>query len=123
MRLFLAVDRRQRGESVPLVAEEIGKMLDMQIAEHLRKNLRDDQAILKRVTRPRRRLRPVGDNPPLAVRRTGQINRVLMQPGAAGRFDAATGPKITVLTIDQRGRQQAIGKQFLFAIKVGQHGV
>ena len=123
MRLLVAVQRRERGEAILLVAEEIGDMLDVQVAEHLGKDARNDQPVLQRVAGARGRLRAVGDDPPAAVRRTRQVDRIMMQPDAAGRLDALARPQVTVLAVDQRRWQQAFRQQFLFAVEVGQHGV
>jgi len=120
MRLLVAFDRGQCIQAILLVAEEIGQVLDMQVAEHFREDARNDQPVFQRVTGPGGGLRPVGNNPPATVRRTRQIDRILVQPGTTGRLDTLTGPEIAVLTIDQGRRQQAFGKQFLLTVKIGQ---
>ncbi len=95
----------------------------MQLAEHFRKNPRDDQPVLERVACPRRGLRAVAYGPPAAVRRAGEIDRVIVQPDSARRRDAAARPQVAVLAIDERRRQQPLGEQFLLAVEIGQDGV
>jgi len=123
MRLFVAFERRERREAILLATEKVGDMLDMQVAEHLGEDARNDQPVLQRVARPRGRLRAVGDDPPAAVRRTCEVDRIMMQPDAARRLDPLARPQVTVLAVHQRRRQQAFREQSLFAVEVGQHGV
>lgn len=120
---FVTIDRRQRAQPVELVAEKIGQVLDVQVAKHLGEDARDDQPVFQRIACPGRRLRAVGDDPPAAVRRTRQIDGVIVQPDTTSRLDALTGPQVAVLTIDQRGRQQTFGEELLLAIEIGQHGI
>ena len=56
VRLLVAVDRRQRREPLLLGAEEVGNMLDAQIAEHFGEDARHDQPVFQGVTGPGRRL-------------------------------------------------------------------
>ena len=123
MRRLVALDRGERRQALLLVAEEIGDMLDAQVAEHFREDARHDEAVFQRIAGARGGLRAVGDHPPVAVGRPGQIDGVVVQPDIARRLDAVAGPQVAVLAIDQRRRQQTLGEQGLRPVEVGQHGV
>ena len=60
-----------------------GQPLNLAVAERLRQNARGDQPVRQRVARAGGNLRPVGDDPPAAIRRARKIGSVEMQESVA----------------------------------------
>ena len=119
----LATARRLARQGVLQGAEETGQVLHAQVAVQFGEGARDDLPVLQRVAGAGRRLGTVGSDPPTAIRRTGQIHRIQVQPGAARCLHALTGPEEVVVAEHQLGRQQAFGDQFLWPVEIAQHAV
>ena len=71
--------RRQRHQRVALSAEERRQPLNLAVAERFGQAAQQHDPVLERVAGARRRLRPVGEHPPLAVRRARQVDGVQVQ--------------------------------------------
>lgn len=119
----LAAARRLACQGVLQGTEETGQVLHPQVAVQLGESARDDLPVLQCITGAGRRLGTVGSDPPATVRRPGQIHRVQVQPGAARRLHALTGPEEVVVPEHQLGRQQPFGDQFLRPVEIGQDAV
>ncbi|KAI3483332.1 hypothetical protein L1887_53787 [Cichorium endivia] len=115
--------RGQLREALLQGAEEARQVLHMEVAVQLGKGPGDDGAVFQGVTGARRRLGAIGGNPPAAVRASGQVGGVDMQPGLFRDRDALAWPEEVVVTEDQLGGQQAFADQLLRAVDVRQHGV
>ena len=100
-----------------------GEMLHVQVAEHLREDARDDEPVLERVARARRRLRAVVDDPPAAVGRARQVGGVLQQVATAGRPQALGGGEEAAVAEDHRRRDRAALQQRLRAVEIAEDAV
>ena len=80
--------RRQAEQRLDRHVEEVGERAHAALVEHRGQRAPAHQPVLERVAGARRRLRAVRDHPPGAVRRPGDVHRVVVQVDAARRHDA-----------------------------------
>ncbi|MNK66157.1 hypothetical protein D3C87_854710 [compost metagenome] len=78
--------------------------------------------VFKRETRTGRRLRPVGQHPPVSIGAAADFKRAEMQIMAACRFYADHGPQIFRIGSDQCRRHVTFLHQPVFAVEIGDHG-
>ncbi len=104
-------------------AEERRQVLYAEFAEFFGKQTRHDDPVLQRITGTGGRLRAVGDNPPAAVRRAGEVGGVKVQPGVAGRAYTLAWPEKAVVSEHQRRRQVAVLEQVLRAVQIAEQRV
>ena len=123
MRTFAGIGRRPVFETFLHLPEKRSEMLRLHVAEQFRKHARHDHPVFQRVTRAGRRLRAVGNHPPTPIRRTRQIDGVMMQKHLARRTHPDGRPEKTMLSIYQRWRQQPLGKQFLRPVQIREDGI
>ena len=108
------------GQAVAHRVEKSAQMLDLQFTQQIRKGACNDGPIFQRIAGARRRLRPVGNDPPAPVRSPGQIDCIKVQSDAVFVLQAVAGPQETGMTMDQRRRQQPLFEQLLLAIHIDQ---
>ena len=100
-----------------------GEVLHRQLAEHLREDARNDEPVLERVARTRRRLRAVAHHPPASVGRARQVGRVLQQVHAAHRLQALRRAEKAAVAEDHGRRNGAALQQRLRAVDVAEDAV
>ncbi len=123
VRLLVAVEGGEGRQAFLLLTEKVGQMLHVQFAELVWKCTRNHQTIFQRIARTGRCLGAIGNRPPAAIRRARQVDRVVMQPDLPRRLNAATGPQIAMLPVDQRRWQQAFCQHTLLAVQIRQQGI
>ena len=74
-------------------AEEVPYTPHTELAHRVRQYLLDDLAILERVARAGGRLRAVGEQPPVPIRRAGEVGGVDVKPIAILRLQAVACPQ------------------------------
>ena len=114
------------GDAQEIIAEnpvEVGKALDLEIADIVRQAPRKDDAVFQDITGAGGRLGAVGKTPPAAIGTAGQIHRIEVEPGVLGGTDALTGELITGISQHDPGGQSALLEQPLGAVKICQHGI
>ena len=74
-RMVAAVRRRQGHQAVAIGAKECAEPLHVTVAEGLRQAPRQHDSVFQRVAGAGRRLCAVSDDPPLTVRRSGDVHR------------------------------------------------
>ena len=99
-------------------AEKWSEAQHIRSAEEIGQNIGDDGAILQRIAAARRRLRAIGQHPPLAVGRTRKIDGQHMQIAVRGNRHAHQRPQKCGVGIEQRGRKVAVRHQVLRAVEV-----
>ncbi len=122
---------RQRGfplighpeHGIAQLPEEPGYPPSPQFTHRFGQHLLDDLAVFQGVPRAGGRLRAIAENPPPAVRCSGQICGVDGKPVAALRYDAVARPqKIRVAEHELRGHN-AFGNEPLRPVEIGHQRV
>ncbi len=94
-----------------------------ELAEQVRKGFRQNDAVLERITRARRRLRSVREYPPLPIRRARQVDRKQVQVRVTRYGHIVTRPPESGVREYQSRRNVASAKQLLRTVKVRQYPV
>jgi hypothetical protein len=115
--------RRKRGELRAQALEEAGEALDRQGPVDFGQRARHGEAVLQRIARARRRLRPVTEHPPAPVRAAADVDGVVEEVGAAARLDADHGPEEVGRAGEGRGRQEPVADEIAGTEQVAQHHV
>ena len=84
---------RERAQRVALGAEERREPLDLAVAKRLGQAARQDDAVLERIAGAGRRLRAVGEHPPVAVGATREIDGVQVEVDVVRHADAVARPQ------------------------------
>ncbi len=93
------------------------------LAKQIGKRAPHDEAILERVARARRRLRPIGiDREPAGCIAT-DVDRIEVEPLASHRFPAMARAKKVRMTEDDLRGQKTLAQEPLLAVAVGDHRV
>jgi len=95
------------GQALLQAAEEAGQVLHLEITEEIGEDPGDDEPVFQGVAGAGRGLGAVGDGPPAAVRRAGQVHGEEVQVGVAGLAHVAAGPQVVAVAIHQGRRQEA----------------
>jgi hypothetical protein len=90
------------------------------ITKFVREDAREGKAVDESVAHAGRRLRAIGQDPPLSVRAPGEIYRMQKDADVARRLYAATRAQEGGIGKSQRGRQVILTQQTLAIVKVGQ---
>ena len=98
----------QREQGMALHVVEPRELPDLTLIEHAGQRSGAHQPVLKRVSHAGRRLRAVGDDPPLSARRSRDIHGVRVQVRAALRRDSDTWPQKMRIRENKCGRKQAL---------------
>ena len=65
-------------------------------------------------------MRAIGHDPPAPIRRARQVAAEDMEKRTAERLQTAAWPKITMMTVNHRRRQQPFGEQASRPVEIGQ---
>ena len=106
------------GEGFALGAEEGGEAQYVRATEQVRQDVGDDGAVLDRVAAARRRLGAIGQHPPLAVRRTRQIDGHHMQIAVGGNPHSYQWAKEGRVRVEKCSRKMALRHQILGPVKI-----
>ena len=123
MRVGPLAARRPVQQRLAQRVEERREVLDRQLAEHLREDARDDEPVLERIARPRRRLRAVADDPPAPVGRAREVGGVLQEVAPADRVQPFGRREEAAVAEDHGGRDRAALHQRLRAVKIAEDAV
>ena len=101
-----------------------GQALHLELAERVREQARDQDAVFQQITQARRRLHPLVDHAPHAVGPARQIEGGDVQPDIAGRRMAVQRAQIAGMALHQRRGQQPFLEGALGAgVEVGEYGI
>ena len=98
----------KRAERIPLHVVKRSQLPDMTLIKYGRKCARTQKPVLQRVSHSRRRLSPIGNDPPLSRRRACNIHRKGVQVHTAARRDSNTRPEKMWIREQQRSWKQAL---------------
>ena len=120
---IVAVARGERAQRVAQALEEAREPLHPALAEGLGQRARDHQPVLECVSGARGCLGPVGEHPPLSVRRAREVGGVELEPAASLEPRPVTRPQVARVREDQPRRQQPLAQQPLRPIEIGEDRV
>src|SRR5258706_8219711 len=95
-------------QCVALRAEKCGKSLDLALPKFYWKDSRDDHSVFQRVAATGRRLAAITEDPPLPVRRTGQVCRRQMQVDIVGNRQPVAWPQKAGVCVNEGRRYQSL---------------
>ena len=95
----------------------------MAVAKFVRQDSREHDPVLQRVTAPGRRLRAIGEHPPLAVGRASEIDGVEMQIDFLRNAQAVARAEKSRIREDERGRKQPIPQQSLRTVQIRENQI
>ncbi len=108
----------EAGKRFALRAEKWGEAQYVRGAEEIWKNIGDDGAVLQRIAAARRRLRAIGEHPPLAVGRTGKIDGQHVQIAVGGNTHAHQRAEKCGVGVEKCGRKVAVRHQDLRPVEI-----
>ncbi len=113
-RIGRGIDQR-----VTEAAEEAREAMDMHLAIDVGQRARRSDTVFQGKTGARRRLRPVAEHPPAAIRTTRHFESAKMQEVAISGPDPGHGPQILRAGCNQTGWQKPLQNKLVVTINVG----
>ncbi len=108
----------ERNERLALGAEERRQAQDVRGAEDVGQDIGDDGAVLQRIAAAGRGLGAVGEHPPLAVGRAGEIDCQHVQITVRGNGYADQRPQKRGIGVEQRRGKTPLRHQVLRAVEI-----
>src|SRR5215467_1057748 len=97
----IAVRWGQADQRLAERVKEWRQALDLALVENIGQRARQHQAVLQGISSPRRALRAVSEDPPLAIRRTHEVRGIEMQVMILRHPHVMTGSEETGMCKDQ----------------------
>lgn len=113
----------QGEQAIAPILEEAAELADGAVVENVGECAGADEAIFERVAGAGGRLGAIGNDPPLAIGRAGEVDGVAVEPDLAGHIDAVAGPEKARVGEDEFRRQGAVLQQLLFAVDIAEDPV